>query len=164
MKHASNEYARSFFCMWILSMCRGGTVCHVCGNSCHVVIQVYCGCLVFDASSGHSFSVVGCVLSLDGCNDAMVARAVCVVVRDRFPAPVVHVVWWHHFEQGVDPLPELCGSSLCWELRLQRSRSDCFFCNVSQVTHAVTCARQIWLMCHQCRARVCCHREEVFCF
>ena len=35
---------------------------------------------------------------------------------------------------------------------------------MSQVTHAVTCARQIWLMCHQCRARVCCHREEVFCF
>ena len=31
-------------------------MCHVCDNSCHVVIQVYCGCVVFDASSGHSFS------------------------------------------------------------------------------------------------------------
>ena len=30
-------------------------------------------------------------------------RAVFVAVRDRFPAPVVHVVWWHHFEQGVEP-------------------------------------------------------------
>ena len=76
---------------------------------------------------GSFFFVLWCVLSLDGCNDAMVARAVCVVVRDRFPAPVVHVVWWHHFEQGVDPLPELCGFSLCSKLRLQRSRSDCFF-------------------------------------
>ena len=89
---------------------------------------------------GSCFFVLWCVLSLDGCNDAMVARAVCVVVRDRFPAPlpstasqhrfpapVVHVVWWHHFEQGADPLLELCGFSLCWELRLQRSRSDCFF-------------------------------------
>ena len=31
-------------------------MCHVCDNSCHVVIQVYCGCMVFDVSSGHSFS------------------------------------------------------------------------------------------------------------
>ena len=54
-------------------------------------------------------------------------RAVCVAVRDRFPTPVVHVVWWHHIEQGVDPFPELCGFSLWWEFRLQRYRFDCSF-------------------------------------
>ena len=57
----------------------------------------------------------------------MSRRAVCVAVRDRFPAPVVHVVWWHHIEQGVDPFPELCGFSLWWELRLQRHLFDCSF-------------------------------------
>ena len=31
-------------------------MCHVCDNSCHVVIYDYCGCMVFDVSSGHSFS------------------------------------------------------------------------------------------------------------
>ena len=31
-------------------------MCHVCDTSCHVVIQLYCGCIVFDVSSGHSFS------------------------------------------------------------------------------------------------------------
>ena len=98
---------------------------------------------------GSFFFGLGCVLSLDGCNDAMVARAVCVVVRDRFPAPLPSTASQHpsftlcggitlsrvstHFQSCAVPL--CVGNSGCSVLGL------IFFFNVSQVMHAVTCAR-----------------------
>ena len=54
-------------------------MCHVCGNSCHEVIQVYCGCLVFDVSSGHSF--LGCTTSRG--SPSHFSSPCLVMIRDR---------------------------------------------------------------------------------
>ena len=90
----------------------------------------------------------------------MFRRAVCVAVRDRFPAPVVHVVWWHHFEQGVEPLFRVAGVLFVVGTQVATLSVGLFF-HLIQVMHAVMCAHQIRLMWHPCRVRVCCHSEEV---
>ena len=77
-KHASNEFARIYFCMWIFSMRRGGRVCHVCDNRCHVVI-LFLGCTTSRGLPSDLFSTCLVCFASAACRPAYILARTCSV-------------------------------------------------------------------------------------